>query len=54
MDDKVQQTADKTLEALARVGRFLSKYGDMIEKEKLAQIAQKLDELQEEVKARIK
>lgn len=49
----MQQTADKTLEALARVGRFLSKYGGMIEKEKLAQLAQKLDELKEEVESRV-
>lgn len=51
MDDKVQRTADKTLEALGRVERFLKKYGDMIEKERLAQIRQKLRELQEEAEA---
>jgi hypothetical protein len=46
MDDKIQRTADKTLEALGRVERFLKKYGGMIEEERLAQIEQKLKELQ--------
>lgn len=46
MDDKIQQTADKTLEALARIERFIEKYGDAVERSRLEQILQKLEELQ--------
>ncbi len=46
MNQKVQKTAGKTLEALARIERFIEKYGPDIDKELVAQIARKLKEIQ--------
>lgn len=50
MDQKLEITVNRTVEALARIGRFLDKYGAELNREQLDRIVQKLHELQIKIK----
>ncbi len=50
MDEKLEMTVDKTIEALARIERFVEKYGDKVDKKSAAKISGKLKELNRTVK----
>ena len=49
MIDKLEKTVSKTIEALARIERFLEKYGDKLDKAQINRISQKIQELQKKV-----
>jgi len=50
MDEKIEKTVQKTIEALARIQRFVVKYGSEISDEQMKRISVKLQELQEKVR----
>ena len=45
MDKKLEITVGKTIEALARVERFIEKYGEKLDKESVTMISNKIKEL---------
>lgn len=45
MEEKLEKTTVKTIEALARIGRFLDKYGDKLNKRQVARISKAIQEL---------
>ncbi len=45
MDNKLEKTVDKTIEALARIGRFIEKYGDQLDKKQISRISESLQDL---------
>lgn len=49
MDKKLEITVDKTIEALARIERFIEKYGDKLDEESIIRISDKLQELSDGV-----
>ena len=49
MDQKLETTVEKTVEALARIGRFIDKYGSQLDKQQIERINNKLQELQKKV-----
>ena len=49
MDDKIKITVDKTIEALARIERFIEKYGDKLNENQIERISKKLKELQNKI-----
>lgn len=49
MDAKLEKTVQKTVEALARIQRFVVKYGPEISEEQMKRISAKLKELQENI-----
>jgi len=46
MDQKLETTAEKTIEAIGRTQRFIVKYGPDLKENQLKRIADKLKELQ--------
>jgi hypothetical protein len=50
MDTKLEITVEKTLEALARIQRFVVKYGSALNNEQIERISAKLQELQSKVR----
>lgn len=46
MTQKLDITVDKTIEAIARIQRFIIKYGSSLREDQLKQISDKLKELQ--------
>ena len=50
IDQKVKITVDKTIEAIARIERFIEKYGDKIDEENINKIYNKLQELQNKIR----
>lgn len=51
-EEKLKKTVDKTIEALARIERFIIKYGDKLDKESINKIANKIKELQNKVEVK--
>ncbi len=49
LEEKIKKTVDKTIEALARIERFIEKYGDKLDKESIVKISKKIKELQNKV-----
>jgi trehalose-6-phosphatase len=49
MQDKLNETVDKTIEALERIERFIIKYGDDLDEDQLFKIDNKLKVLQNKV-----
>ncbi|MGB4957264.1 MAG: hypothetical protein WBO49_02355 [Candidatus Saccharimonas sp.] len=49
MDQKLVRTVDKTIEALARIERFIEKYGDKLDKESIVKISRKTKELERKI-----
>ncbi|MCK9641499.1 MAG: hypothetical protein M0R39_16465 [Prolixibacteraceae bacterium] len=49
MDEKLAITVDKTIEALARIERFIEKYGSDLNNNQIEKISKKLEELQAKV-----
>ncbi len=47
MDEKLERTVEKTIEAIARIQRFVAKYRFDLNKEQLDRISKKLRELQD-------
>ena len=45
MNQKLEITVDKTIEALARVDRFINKYGEKLDEKSIARISNKIKEL---------
>ncbi len=45
MDDKLEITVEKTIEALARIERFIEKYGEKLDEESITKISKKVKEL---------
>lgn len=50
---KLEITVEKTTEAIARIQRFVIKYGPDLNKNQVARISNKLQELQKEVSSLI-
>ena len=50
MDDKLIKTVDKTIQALARIERFIEKYGNKLDDKSMTAISNKLKELQAKIK----
>ncbi|HPF30894.1 MAG TPA: hypothetical protein PLO25_01095 [Candidatus Saccharibacteria bacterium] len=50
MDEKIQKTINKTVEALERIGRFLEKYGNQLDKKQISTIEKSIQELQDKSK----
>jgi hypothetical protein len=46
MDQKLEITVEKTIEAIARIQRFIIKYGSNLNKEQIERISCKIKELQ--------
>lgn len=46
MNQKLEVTVEKTIEALARIGRFIDKYGNQLDKQQTERINKELKELQ--------
>lgn len=46
MDEKLERTVEKTIEAIARIQRFVAKYRFDLSKEQLGKIYSKINELQ--------
>jgi len=46
MDKKLEITVEKTIEALARIGRFVEKYGEKLDEKSIAKISKKIKELE--------
>jgi len=46
MDQKLVRTVDKTIEALARIERFIEKYGDKLDNESIVRVSRKVGELE--------
>jgi hypothetical protein len=49
METKLDITVDKTIEAIARIQRFIIKYGPELNRKQIVRISDKLQELQEKV-----
>jgi len=49
MDTKLEITVEKTIDALARIQRFVVKYGSDLNNDQRDRISDKLQELQNEV-----
>ena len=49
MDEKLEKTVEKTEEALARIERFIIKYGSELQEEQKGRIAKKVQELQNKI-----
>lgn len=49
MDKKLQITVEKTIEALARIERFVDKYGEKLNEESIANISKKIKELEAKI-----
>ena len=49
MDNKLEITVNKTIEALARIERFIEKYGNKLNKSQIDKISNKLKELKNKV-----
>ena len=49
IDKKIKITVDKTIEAIARIERFIDKYADKIAEEDIKRISNKIQELQNKV-----
>ena len=45
MDEKLEITVEKTIEALARIERFIEKYGEKLDEENITKISKKVKEL---------
>lgn len=45
MDEKLEITVEKTIEALARIERFIEKYGEKLDEESITKISKKVKEL---------
>jgi len=45
MDDKLEITVEKTIEALARIERVIEKYGGKLDEESITKISKKIKEL---------
>ena len=45
MDEKLEITVEKTIEALARIERFIEKYGEKLDEECFTKISKKVKEL---------
>ena len=45
MDEKLEITVEKTIEALARIERFIEKYGEKLNEESITKISKKVKEL---------
>ncbi len=50
IDEKIEITVEKTIEALARIERFVVKYGSELEDGQKERIAMKVQELQNKIK----
>ena len=50
MDKKIEITVEKTIEALARIQRFIIKYGSDLSDDQKERIADKLRELRDDLK----
>ncbi len=50
MEEKLENTVQKTIEALTRIQRFVAKYGSKISEEQMNRISAKLQELQEKIR----
>lgn len=50
MDTKLEMTVEKTIEALARIERFVVKYGPELNDNQKERIAKKIHELQNKVR----
>jgi len=50
MNEKLEKTVDKTIEAIARIQRFVVKYGPDFNNEQTERISTKLQELQNEIR----
>lgn len=46
MDKKLEITAIKTIEALARIKRFIEKYGGKLDEESITKISKNIKELE--------
>lgn len=42
MDEKIDKTVNKTIEALSRIERFIEKYKDKLNKDQIKKISSKL------------
>lgn len=51
MDKKIEITVEKTIEALARIQRFIIKYGSDLNDNQKERIANKLRELRDDLKS---
>jgi uncharacterized protein YfkK (UPF0435 family) len=51
MDEKIEITVEKTIEALARIQRFVKKYGHDLSDDQKEKIADKLRELRDALKS---
>ncbi|HOZ54016.1 MAG TPA: hypothetical protein PKY25_01620 [Bacilli bacterium] len=49
MDEKLKRTVDKTTQALARIERFIEKYGDKLDKESINSISNKIKQLESKI-----
>lgn len=49
MDKKLEKTVEKTIDAIARIDRFVIKYGSKLNNEQLERISNKLKVLQEKL-----
>lgn len=50
MEDKIEKTVTRTVDALARIERFLEKYGTSLNADQVGRISSKLRELQNTMK----
>jgi PHP family Zn ribbon phosphoesterase len=50
MDTKLEITVEKTIEALARIQRFVAKYGSDLDNGQRDRISDKLQELQNKIR----
>lgn len=51
MDKKIEITVEKTIEAIARIQRFIIKYGSDLSDDQKERIADKLRELRDDLKS---
>ncbi len=49
MDEKLEKTVEKTIEAIARIQRFVVKFGPDFNDEQIKRISAKLQELHKEI-----
>lgn len=47
MNEKLEKTVEKTIEAIARIQRFVLKYGSELSKDQKERIAKKTEELRD-------
>lgn len=52
LEQKIKRTVDKTIEALARIERFIDKYGKELDSDSIIRISDEVNRLQNKIKSK--